>query len=63
MKEIQVSDDIYDMLKEIQFKNETMDDVIGKLLDEYYQDINEKKINSDTVDEFEEEEYEDDIIY
>ena len=49
MVNIEISQDSYDMIQE---KNETIDDVISKLLDEHYEDINEKKNNRD--------EYEDD---
>ena len=52
MVNIEVSQDSYDMILEIKEKNETIDDVISKLLDEHYEDINQKKNNRD--------EYEDD---
>ncbi|WP_455646133.1 DUF7557 family protein [Methanosphaera sp.] len=57
MKQIEITDDMYEMLIELKEKNETIDEIIGKLLDQYYEDINERKNNTKTDDEYEDDEY------
>ncbi|WP_158005555.1 hypothetical protein [Methanosphaera sp. WGK6] len=57
MKQIEISDDTYEMLIELKEKNETIEEIIGKLLDQYYEDINERKNNSIIDDEYEDDEY------
>lgn len=57
MVNIEISQDTYDMILEIKEKNETIDDTISKLLDEYYEDLNEDK---NKRDDYEDEE---DILY
>ncbi|MGN1321153.1 MAG: antitoxin VapB family protein [Methanosphaera sp.] len=57
MKTIEISEDIYNMLRELQETNESMDDVIGKLLDQYYDDVNNGKLNQEVEEEFDDEIY------
>lgn len=57
MVNIEISQDTYDMILEIKEKNETIDDTISKLLDEYYEDLNEDKNKRDDYDD------EEDILY
>lgn len=57
MTNIEVSENTYQMLLEIKNPDQTIDDVITLLLDEYFEDLNEKSNEVKNNSEY------DDIIY